>query len=61
MLVIVVVPSSSIMYLRGTILLVVFMTEEKTQLVLRLTPAKVVVAGLCSLAAANQIKNPILL
>jgi hypothetical protein len=37
----------------GIIMLASWVTEEKTQLVLRLTPAKiVVVAGLCSSAAA---------
>jgi hypothetical protein len=43
MLMIVAVPSSSTMYLRGTIWSVVFMTEEKTRRsVFRLTPAMIV-------------------
>jgi hypothetical protein len=54
------VPSSSVMELRGIIMLE---SEEKMQLVsvLRLTPAKVVVvAGLCTSAATIQFKNPLL-
>jgi hypothetical protein len=52
------VPTSSVMELRGIIMLAA--SEEKTRSVLILTPAKivvlVVVVGLCSSAAAVQIK-----